>query len=148
MIRILCCGSAVRGDDAAGVLAAERLRQLAIPAEICWGEASALMEAWAGAEDVILIDAVTTGSTVGTVHVWDARDTSVPNYSNASTHGFGVGQAIELARALGRLPQRLRIFGIEAAAFELGSTACVPVKQAAEKVAEQVAQLARSSPGA
>lgn len=145
MIRILCCGNADRGDDAAGVLVAERLRERGVPAEICPGEACALMDAWSGAHDVIVIDAVKTGAAAGTVHVWDASEAKIPSHASPSTHSLGVSQAIELTRALGKLPRRLRVIGIEGASFEVGSTACVQVEEAAESLARRLAELARPS---
>ena len=141
MIRILCCGNADRGDDAAGVRVAERLRELGVPTEICSGEACALMDAWSGAQDVIVIDAVRTGAAPGTVHVWDACESKIPNHASPSTHALGVGQAIELTRALDKLPGRLRVFGIEGASFEVGSTACVQVEEAAEGLARRLAEV-------
>jgi hydrogenase maturation protease len=39
-----------------------------------------------------------------------------------SSHGIGVAEAVELARALGRLPRRLTLIGVEAAGFEVGAS--------------------------
>jgi len=136
---ILGCGNRHRGDDAAGILAAERLRALGIAAEVCAGEPSELMEAWAGADDVILIDAVVTDSPAGAVHVWDAQHPPRFATSSASTHGLGVAQAIELARALDCLPARLRVFGIEGKRFELGSEVTPEVERAVEEVVRRIA---------
>ena len=38
----------------------------------------------------------------------------------ASTHHFGLAEAVELARAVGQLPERLVVFGIEGASFGRG----------------------------
>jgi len=136
---ILGCGNRQRGDDAAGVLAAERLRGLGIAAEVCSGEPSELMEAWSGAEDVILIDAVVTGSPVGSVYVWDGQHPPAFATSAGSTHGLGVAHAIELARALDCLPARLRVYGIEGKKFEIGSGVSPQVERAVEEVVERIA---------
>lgn len=66
---IIGCGNRQRSDDGAGILVAERLRELGIGADI--GEAADLIEAWKDADDVIVVDAVVTGAPVGTVQAWD-----------------------------------------------------------------------------
>ncbi|HEV2395581.1 MAG TPA: hydrogenase maturation protease [Candidatus Sulfotelmatobacter sp.] len=135
---ILGCGNRDRGDDAAGVLVAERLRALGIPAQICSGS-SALMDAWSEAPDVLVIDCVVTGSPAGTVHAWAARHLPPLARTSASTHGFGLREAIELSRALGCLPARLRIYGIEGINFAIGSSLSKEVQEAVERVAARIA---------
>jgi len=137
---ILGCGNRQRGDDAAGVLAAERLRALGIAAEACAGEAAELMEAWRGVDDVIVIDAVVTGARAGAVHVWDGRHPPAFASSAASTHGLGVAQAVELARALDCLPSRLRVYGIEGKMFEVGRPVSLEVERGVEEVVRRIAR--------
>ena len=144
-MRILCCGNRCRGDDAAGLLVADRLRELGLAAQTLSGEVTEVMEAWRGAESVILVDAVVTGARAGTVHAWDGRDLKACVRSSASTHGLGVGEAIELGRTLGQLPAKIRIYGIEATQFAPGTTASPEVEQAAEAVAREIACLAKSA---
>jgi len=136
---ILGCGNRNRGDDAAGILAAERLRALGIAAEVCAGEPSALIDAWSGADDVIVIDAVLTGAPAGTIHVWDAAHPPTFATSAASTHGLGLAQAIELARVMNSLPSRLRIYGIEGKNFEMGTAVSPEVEHAVEEVVRRIA---------
>lgn len=135
---IIGCGNCDRGDDAAGVQAAERLRALGIDARVCSGEASELMEAWDSASDVIVIDCVVTGGAAGTLHTWDAHSRRPLGKIGGSTHGFGVGEAVELARALDRLPARLRIYGIEGQSFEMGSETSAEVQRAVEEVVNRI----------
>jgi hydrogenase maturation protease len=55
--------------------------------------------------------------------------------------GFGsawAAEAVELARALGRLPARTVIYGIEGESFEVGHELTLAVATAAEHVAEAV----------
>jgi len=137
-VRIIGCGNRQRGDDGAGILVAERLRHLGIDAGTCSGEATELIETWAGSGDVILIDAVVTGAPGGTVHVWDGLQKIDPPGKTASTHGLGVAQAIELARVLNRLPERLRIYGIEGRAFDPGFPISSQVHAAIEEVVQRI----------
>ena len=136
---ILGCGNRQRGDDAAGILVAERLSALGIAAEVCSGEASELIEAWTGAADVIVIDAVVSGAPAGTVHVWDGQRLPTFVISAGSTHGLGIAQAIELARALNRMPSRLRVYGIEGKSFEIGGSLSPEVEPGVEEVVQRIA---------
>ena len=43
------------------------------------------------------------------------------SFGASSTHALGLADAVELARSLGRLPQRVVVYGIEGAAFEFGN---------------------------
>ena len=138
-MRILCCGNRDRGDDAAGVLVAERLTDFGVPAETCTGEALDLIASWAEDADVVVVDAVVTGAPVGTVHRWNALDAKFPSNLSVSSHGFGLSEAIDLARTLNRLPPRLEIWGIEAQHFELGTNLSPRVREAAYKVAADIA---------
>ena len=138
---IIGCGNPDRGDDAAGLLVVKRLRSMGIAAEEHHGEGLALMEAWSGAGSVILIDAVITGTAPGAISVWDAQTAPVSRDAfRASTHSFGVAEAVELARALGRLPALLVIYGIEGRNFEPGSQPAPEVLAAVEEVARRIAK--------
>jgi hydrogenase maturation protease len=122
---VIGIGNPLRGDDAAGVVAAEQLRPR-VPEGVevvsCKEEPSRLMEAWDGAESVLLVDTVSSGAAPGTLHRFDAGDEAVPARTfRSSTHAIGIAETIELARALGRLPRRVRVYGIEAGGFATGS---------------------------
>jgi hydrogenase maturation protease len=146
---ILGCGNASRGDDAAGLLVVRRVRELGVAAREQSGEALALMESWAEAgeqTDIILIDAVRTGAAPGTITLWDARTAPVVgDFFRCSTHAFGVAEAIELARILALLPERMRIYGIEGSQFGMGEPPSAEVLRAAEEVAERIAQEVRTA---
>lgn len=135
---IIGCGNRDRGDDGAGVMVAERLRELGVKAEICTGEALALIEAWNAAEDVVVVDAVVTGGPAGKVWLWDNGQVTTQPELSVSTHGFGVAEAIKLARTLDLLPKRLRVFGIEGRRFDFGNEISPEVMCAVDDVAERI----------
>lgn len=137
-MKIIGCGNPDRGDDCAGLRVAERLRQHGIAAEIHSGEPLALIEAWSGFNNVILVDAVVTGAPVGTVHVWDRWPLQIPGGAPVSSHGFDLGKTIELAQTLGRLPARLRLYGIEGRQFDPGSETSSEVERAVENVVREI----------
>ena len=138
-MRIIGCGNLHRGDDAAGIIAAERLRAMGVEASVCVGGFAQLMDMWHGTDDVIVIDAVVTGAPAGTVHLWDASRPLPFSKSSAWTHGMGIAEAIELSRALKRLPARLQIYGIEGRNFELGLPPLPEVVEATAEVARRIA---------
>jgi hydrogenase maturation protease len=136
-------GNPDRGDDAAGPMVVARLKQamnVGIEARALTGEATELIEAWSGREAVIVIDAVATGGAApGTIHRWDAAAGPLPvELENRSSHAFGLGHAIELARALGRLPRRMIVYGVEGAGFGLGDAPSEAVQKAVGPLAEAV----------
>ncbi len=126
---ILCFGNADRGDDAAGVLVARALHL-----RVC--DPTAILDLDPSAH-VILVDTVVTGSSPGTIHVWDAIAQPLAREPfRCSTHALGVAEAIEMVRALGRLPARVTIYGIEGAQFEFGAAPLDAVVDAANEVAQ------------
>ena len=85
---------------------------------------ASLLEAWTGAATAIVIDAVAGGHAApGTLHrlVVTADQGPLPD-RGASSHELGVGTAVALGSALGRLPGRLIVHGIQGADFGQGVT--------------------------
>jgi len=58
--------------------------------------------------------------------------------SRGSTHGFGAAAAVELARALGRLPRLSVVYAIEGASFAAGAALSPPVAKAAAEVVRRL----------
>jgi hydrogenase maturation protease len=141
---ILGCGNPDRCDDAAGVLVARRLRELGIEAHEYCGEMLGLIEELSRSPEVDIVDAVVSGAAPGTIHTCDARAHPLPrDWFHCSTHSLGVADAVELARALGRLPPNLILYGIEAARFDGGESLSPDVADAIERVAQDIATQAR-----
>ena len=107
---VLGLGNEWRGDDGAGLEVARAVRAIAPPgARIVEfeGEPSSLIDAWAGEREVVLVDAVSSGAPPGTVLRPDLlREPAPISAFPRSTHHLGVAEAVELARALDRLPGR------------------------------------------
>ena len=150
---VIGVGNAYRSDDAAGLLAARHVRVAAPHVAVLEssGEVTELMEAWHDAAAVVLVDAVQTGAPPGTVHRWEAHERSLPRVVVASsTHAFGVGEAIEIARALDRLPGRVVVYGIEGACFVPGTAPSPEVEGAlpglAARVLREAVELAGRTP--
>ena len=138
MILVIGIGNPTRGDDAAGLVVAGRIREAAAPGDVTVtelaGDQLALLDAWTGAREVYLIDAVCSGGTPGTVYRFDAAEPLTARFWHRGTHTFSLADVIELGRALGRLPARLTGFGIEGAMFEPGAPPSPEVEAAVEAV--------------
>jgi hydrogenase maturation protease len=139
---IIGLGNPDRGDDAAGILVAESLRERGADAIVHTGATLDLIEIWAGTERVIVVDAVLSGVTPGTVRAWNGNDTVLKRkVFRSSTHGFGLGDAIELSRTLNHLPKVLTIYGIEAAQFLPGSRPSRAVLAGVNLAVEKIRQI-------
>ncbi|MBZ5608469.1 MAG: hydrogenase maturation protease [Acidobacteriia bacterium] len=141
MMRIIGCGNPDRADDAAGILVARRLRELGLDSMEHSGDGFALLDLWQGADDVVLVDAMLSGAPPGTITVWDpaSQPAGAPGYC-CSTHAFGPAEAIELGRALGRLPSRIRVYGIEASGFDTGGAPRAEVLDAVDRVVNELSR--------
>jgi hydrogenase maturation protease len=139
---IIGLGNPDRGDDAAGLLVAQCLRERGAEAIVHTGGTLDLMEIWAEKERVIVVDAVLSGVTPGTVQAWNAN-TAVfkKKVFRSSTHGFGLGDAIELSRTLNHLPKVLTIYGIEAAQFLPGNPPCRAVLAGVNLAVDGIARI-------
>jgi hydrogenase maturation protease len=144
-------GNPDRGDDGAGRVVARRLRGrngCAFEVCECAGEAIALMEAWTGFDDVVLVDACRGAGAPGSIHRLTPaellqRPRGEPRRYE-STHGFGVAEAIGLARALGRLPSDLVIYAIEAGHSEAGTGLSEDVDRAVRELVALLVQESRA----
>ena len=134
-----CLGSRYRGDDAVGPLVADRLRAAGAMVLECDDEPTRLLDAWAGLELVVIVDAISSSSPAGTVHRFDPGDGPLPrDLGLASTHAFSVPEALELGRALGRAPRRVLVVGVEGTAFGMGDPVTPAVEAALDRVAAEV----------
>ena len=136
---VIGIGNEYRSDDGVGLAVAVHLQDMNLEDVTVItnsGDGADLLEILLEAEDVALVDAVNSSGKPGCVHRLDSRETeNWDRYSGFSTHGFGVGQAVRMAKALGQLPPRLVLFGIEGANFEPGVGLSPEVAAAAEVVA-------------
>jgi hydrogenase maturation protease len=137
---VIGVGNEYRRDDGVGLAIAARLRGR-VPAGVevvqCEQEPSRLIDAWEGAESALVVDAVESGAAPGTLHRFDAGAGPIPaGVFRSSTHAFGVGDAVELARVLGKLPDRVVVYGVEGGEFAAGEGLTAPVEAAVEPAAK------------
>lgn len=123
-IRVFGLGNPTRGDDGIGWLVAGQLKERVpegVDVRLALGESLELIESWSGASLVIVVDAVSSGVAPGTVHRFVAGRDPLPSRPRTSTHGLGLAEALAMARAIGRTPPRLVVWGIEGGCFEVGA---------------------------
>jgi hydrogenase maturation protease len=133
-------GNELRGDDAAGLLAVRALRALApdgIDIEE-HGDAASLTESMSRHEEVVVIDAVASDSSPGTV--LQLSPDAASSRRATSSHGLGLRQAVALTQVLGANPT-VRVFGITGRVFELGAEPSPGVVRAAAEVAARIREL-------
>jgi hydrogenase maturation protease len=141
-IVVIGVGNPDRGDDGFGRVVATRLRGR-LPARIdlveADGEATALVERLGRADAAVLVDAAVSGARTGEIRRLDAAAAPLPaGRFGLSSHGFGVGEAIELARVLGSLPGRCVVYAVEAGSFAPGAALSREVAGAVDAVAARV----------
>ena len=115
------------------------------------GASRAMEDAWEGVAAAVVVDALSSGAPAGTIARFDASTRPLPRHlaANCSTHDLGLGDAIEVARALSRLPDRLIVIGIEGGDFSQGRGLSRAVEGAVERAVEAVSmEIARlATPG-
>jgi hydrogenase maturation protease len=143
-ILVVGVGNLYRSDDAVGIIVARRLREkigACVTVREESGEGTALLESWKGVDTVILIDATQSGATPGTLQRFDVNVQPLPaTFFRHSTHAFSAAEAIELARALGQLPSRFIVYGIEGKTFLPGVGLSGEVEVAIEEAVQRVRQ--------
>jgi len=142
---IIGIGNANCGDDAAGCLVAQALRERELPAVrilSASGEPADLLEKFPTDGVLILVDAMAEVEGCGRIHRMDTSDNALPidAFSSYSTHGMGLPEAIEMARALGRLPPAVIVYGIEGRNFQPGDPMSPEVEEGIERLVDQLVE--------
>ncbi|HTP86648.1 MAG TPA: hydrogenase maturation protease [Bryobacteraceae bacterium] len=140
-MRILCLGNELLGDDAAGVVVAEQLRHL-LPADFDVDTTNDsgldLLDHVVDTNALVVVDAVQTGASPGTVHLLDEDD--LPSVCGASPHYVGLNEALRVGRALGlSVPAKIVILAIEVGdTLSFGAAMLPAVRAATPVVAEMI----------
>ncbi len=124
-VLLVAIGNEFRCDDGVGLVVGCRVRELnlsGVEVLSVAGEGGDLLSVWKNCDTVILVDAVRSGSAVGTIHCIDLENRGIPSeFSGTSTHALGIAESVELARVLGTLPRRCLFVGIEVANVGMGT---------------------------
>jgi hydrogenase maturation protease len=142
-IVVIGLGNEFRGDDFVGLFIARKIRnkkKSGIRVIDGVSDGTTLIECWQQARIAVLIDCVTSGAAPGKIHRFDALAETIPEkiFPVYSTHAFSITEAVELARAIGQLPEHLLVYGVEGRNFETGADMSAEVKAAAEIVVDLI----------
>lgn len=149
---ILCLGNADRGDDGLGPAVAQALKGL-LPAGtvlmVRAGDILSVIEDWAGFDALVCVDAAAPMGEPGRVHRLDLASDALPRELSAmSSHAFGLGEAVALARTLDLAPATIIVYAVEGQNFEGGAPMSPAVAAAiaptAHLIAAEAARLHRS----
>jgi hydrogenase maturation protease len=124
---VIGIGNPYRRDDGAAACVLAGLAPLIDPTQVrvveLDGEPVRLVQSWEGSSAVWLIDAVRSGRPVGSFHEVAAdrlADIDNRGVRLGGGHLLGLGDAVDLARALDLLPGVVRVLGIEVVDFTDG----------------------------
>jgi hydrogenase maturation protease len=137
-------GNRDRGDDGVGPAVADlvAVEGRDIATWIVEGDPSTLAARWRPDDRVVVVDAVVTGSPPGTLVELSVEEAAAaPGGGSASTHGFGVGEAIALSRAVGTMPRHGWVLGVEAGELHRGAGLSPPVQAAVAAAARRAPEL-------
>ena len=145
-IAVIGLGDPSRADQAVGIQVVRALRGRVPPDVVLLedGDPLTVLEQWEKFGTVILVDAVRSGSPLGTVQVFDGRH--LPPLVRAgilARHAFSMREIIGVGEALGTLSQVVRVIGIEGPEFRPGLPLTPEVEMsvpaAVKVVVEQIA---------
>ncbi len=142
MTLVIGIGNPDRGDDGVGPAVAVRVAALGLPGVrvVPLADPVRLVDLWEGESAVVVVDAVRVEPGDGPRVVrLDVGEERLPGWASCGgTHAFSVASAVELARALGRLPERLVVVGVAGCDFENGHGLSPDVRARVETAVEEV----------
>jgi hydrogenase maturation protease len=143
-------GNPDRGDDGVGPAVAARVADRHLPdvRVVSPADPVDLLDDGAVAELYVVVDAVRSGKPPGTLMVRDADREPLPEWNGSGgTHALGLDAAVELLRALDRMPRQLVLVGVEAGTFEPGAPLSPLVQRAVPAAVGLVVAVAASLVG-
>jgi len=145
-------GNEYRRDDGVGPAVVARLRGLQpddpdlahVTLALSDGEPSRMIDLWTGAELAVVVDAVRgNGATAGQRYELTVEAVTGAVHRAASSHAIDLGETIELARALGRLPGRLVVLAVAGHDFGFGTGLSDDVASTVEPIVQRVRETVR-----
>jgi hydrogenase maturation protease len=139
---VIGVGSEFRRDDGIGPEVVSRL-QGEVPdgvrLVVSDGDPTRMIEAWTGVSLAVVVDAVLADPPApGRLHRIVVDRSADAGAHPVSSHGLGLGESIALARALGRMPDRLIVHAVEAADVGYGVGLTPAVAAAADTLTAAV----------
>ena len=141
---VIGIGNRFRRDDGAALRVIEMLKDR-VPASVLLvesdGEPTRLIDSWTDVELAVVVETVRRGDPPGTVAAveWEGwTGASATTHQEHGSHSLGVLEAIALGDAVGRVPGRLRLIGIEPEDLGWGEGLTLQVARGTERAARIV----------
>jgi hydrogenase maturation protease len=145
-------GNEFRRVDGAGPEVIARLRALqpgdaslsGVTLALSDGEPGRMIDLWEGTRLAVVIDAVRDPAMPPGYRYQVAVDALTGIVDGAaSSHSIGLGDTVELARVLGRLPARLTVLAVVGRDFGFGTELTAEVAAAVPELVERVREIVR-----
>jgi hydrogenase maturation protease len=138
---VVGCGNRAAGDDAAGVVLAERIARLrpeSVEARPLGTDLLSLHDDFERGKPILITDAVSSGEPPGTIHLLPLPSSLAVarTLAKVSTHGWDLTAVVDLARGLGKELPPLALIGIEAGHVREGDTMSPEVENAIDFIVE------------
>ncbi|MBC7291669.1 MAG: hydrogenase maturation protease [Actinotalea sp.] len=153
----LGCGTC--GDDGVGPAVARTVEELRLPGVrvAAVEDPVNLLSLWGGSEVAVVVDAIAAGGPAGSLTVLDLTaqlpEPVAPAVADGAwmrggvgRYAFGLAAAVQLGRALHRLPDRLVLVGVEGSVFTPGAPLSPAVAGAVSPASRAVAELVALQP--
>ncbi len=142
---VIGCGNLLRGDDAAGPVLVQRMRERGLPAGVeCADAGTAGIDVafqMCGVPEVIFVDACRSGSEPGALIVVPGAEVEyIPSGDGINLHAFRWDHAIAFGRWLleDRYPGKVTAYLIEGESFEPGDGLSPAVERAVDALATRL----------
>lgn len=144
-IAVVGVGNEIMSDDGVGPHVIRRLgeKDIAPIDEVALADAGTTgflaLEAMSGAREALVVDAISTGATPGTIHEYRCVDGIFETEAPEMTmHDVSFTEALQFGREAYELPEEIRIVGIEPATVEPGLELSQPVEAAVPDVIDMI----------
>ncbi|WP_413161421.1 hydrogenase maturation protease [Capilliphycus salinus ALCB114379] len=154
MLTIIGCGNLNRCDDAVGVIIAQRLQQYLaqnphpnVRIFDCGTAGMEVMFQARGSEQLIIVDASSTGSEPGAVFEVPGSELEQLPEASYNLHDFRWDHALAAGRRIFQedFPRDVRVYLIEVESLNFGWELSPSVEQAAEKVFQNIIEIITST---
>ena len=146
---VLGIGNLLLGDEGVGCRCVEELeRRYQLPEDVyCLDGGTAGFELLPLVEDahtLLLIDALKDGREPGTVVLVENEQVPRTLLTRTSPHQIGICEVLGTAELIGKMPERLFLFGVEPKTLSVGIGLSAEASQGMEKALEAVVATLRS----
>jgi hydrogenase maturation protease len=142
---ILCCGNPLSTDDGVGFFAFEELKKKDLPGNVELIDAGTggldILNLIEDADKAVIVDSVTSGEPVGTLHRFEYDNDAEPPFLEFSLHELGLMDLLKTGYAImpDSMPDEIIVIGVEIQWMEQAKIGLSPeVEKALPAVIEMV----------